>query len=53
MKLPAPFLLPALAAALVLGTEFRAATSGFRVMMLAAPEVPFPDNVFTPRLRLG
>jgi SAM-dependent MidA family methyltransferase len=43
----------ALAAALLLGTEFRSASSGFRVMMLAAPEVPFPDNVFTPRLRLG
>ena len=24
------------------------ASSGFRVMMLAAPDVPFPDNVFAP-----
>jgi SAM-dependent MidA family methyltransferase len=43
----------ALAAALLLGSEFRSTSSGFRVMMLAAPEVPFPDNVFHPYLRLG
>ena len=43
----------ALAAALLLVTEFRAASSGFHVMMLAAPDVPFPDNAFGPRQRLG
>jgi SAM-dependent MidA family methyltransferase len=43
----------ALAAALLLVTEFRAASSGFHVMMLAAPDVPFPENAFGPRQRLG
>jgi SAM-dependent MidA family methyltransferase len=43
----------ALAAALLLVTEFRAASSGFHVMMLAATDVPFPDNAFGPRQRLG
>jgi SAM-dependent MidA family methyltransferase len=43
----------ALAAALLLVTEFRAASSGFHVMMLAAPDVPFPENTFGPRQRLG
>jgi SAM-dependent MidA family methyltransferase len=43
----------ALAAALVLVTEFRAVSSGYRVMMLAPADVPFPLNAFGPRLRLG
>ncbi len=43
----------ALAAALLLVTEFRAASSGYRVMMLAPADVPFPDNAFGPRQRLG
>jgi SAM-dependent MidA family methyltransferase len=43
----------ALAAALLLVTEFRAPSSGYRVMMLAAADVPFPENAFGPRQRLG
>ena len=43
----------ALAAALLLVNEFRAPSSGYRVMMLAPADVPFPDNAFGPRQRLG
>ncbi len=43
----------ALAAALLLVTEFRSASSGYRVMMLSPTDVPFPDNAFGPRQRLG
>ena len=43
----------ALAAALLLVTEFRAPSSGFHVMMLAPADVPFPENAFVPRQRLG
>ena len=43
----------ALAAALLLVDEFRSASSGYRVMMLAPADVPFPDNAFGPAQRLG
>jgi hypothetical protein len=43
----------ALAAALLLVDEFRAPDNGYRVMMLAPADVPFPDNAFGPRQRLG
>jgi hypothetical protein len=43
----------ALAAALLLVTEFRAPSGGYRVMMLAPADVPFPENAFGPRQRLG
>ena len=43
----------AMAATLLLVSEFRAPSSGYRVMMLAPADVPFPDNAFGPRQRLG
>ena len=42
-----------LAAALLLVSEFRSASSGYRVMMLSPADVPFPDNAFGPPQRLG
>ena len=43
----------ALAAALLLVSEFRSASSGYRVMMLSPADVPFPENAFGPPQRLG
>ena len=43
----------ALAAALLLVNEFRSASSGYRVVMLAPADLPFPANAFGPRQRLG
>jgi len=43
----------AMAATLLLVSEFRSPSSGYRVMMLAPADVPFPDNAFGPRQRLG